>query len=254
MIFKVAVLFFVMLAGADAFAFTKRNRNHSSAIYGSAATTPLSYYGTSPRRPDPFASILSSSRKADPNCPPNLTQFMGRTESQKAQRTASQIRDASQAEAAKGSPSAFSLVNKAMGQVMCPPKNIGVGAGQCGANGYRASSYDCAYYVRKALAGTLLPKGTGPLGDAKHVGCRLQEHGMKNLCKTGCSSKSYTCMMDPYAAPAGSVLIYDNVGRGCHPAGHIEIRTSNGFISDYFSTRPRNAGNKCRRLIGIWVK
>jgi hypothetical protein len=35
---------------------------------------------------------------------------------------------------------------------------------------------------------------------------------------------------DPYSAPLGSVLVYGNRGRG-----HVEIRTKDGFASDYRS-------------------
>jgi hypothetical protein len=35
---------------------------------------------------------------------------------------------------------------------------------------------------------------------------------------------------DPYAAPVGAVLVY-----GGHGAGHVEIRTRDGFVSDYHS-------------------
>ena len=37
---------------------------------------------------------------------------------------------------------------------------------------------------------------------------------------------------DPYAAPIGSVIVY---GRGPAGAGHVEIRTKTGFVSDYKS-------------------
>jgi hypothetical protein len=37
-------------------------------------------------------------------------------------------------------------------------------------------------------------------------------------------------VQDPYAAPVGAVLVYG--GRG---AGHVEIRTRDGFVSDYHS-------------------
>ena len=37
---------------------------------------------------------------------------------------------------------------------------------------------------------------------------------------------------DPYAAPVGAVIVY---GRGSGGAGHVEIRTKNGFVSDYHS-------------------
>ena len=38
---------------------------------------------------------------------------------------------------------------------------------------------------------------------------------------------------DPYAAPVGAVIVY---GRGAGGAGHVEIRTKDGFVSDYYST------------------
>jgi hypothetical protein len=49
---------------------------------------------------------------------------------------------------------------------------------------------------------------------------------------------------DPYRAPLGSVLVYG--GRG---AGHIELRTRAGFVSDFFSATPSS-----RPLLGVFVK
>jgi len=49
---------------------------------------------------------------------------------------------------------------------------------------------------------------------------------------------------DPFEAPIGSVLVYG--GRG---AGHIEIRTADGFVSDFVSDHPSN-----RPLIGVYVR
>lgn len=49
---------------------------------------------------------------------------------------------------------------------------------------------------------------------------------------------------DPFAAPVGSVLVYG--GRG---AGHVEIRTEEGFVSDHASPKPSP-----RPLIGVFVK
>jgi hypothetical protein len=43
-------------------------------------------------------------------------------------------------------------------------------------------------------------------------------------------------MRDPYAAPVGAVIVY---GRGSGGAGHVELRTKDGFVSDYRSK------NKC---------
>lgn len=50
---------------------------------------------------------------------------------------------------------------------------------------------------------------------------------------------------DPYQAPVGSVLVYDAL----RAAGHIEIRTMNGFVSDFRSKTPSP-----RPLIGVFVK
>jgi hypothetical protein len=50
---------------------------------------------------------------------------------------------------------------------------------------------------------------------------------------------------DPYQAPIGSVLVY-NANRA---AGHVEIRTQNGFVSDFRSKTPSR-----RPLLGVFVK
>jgi hypothetical protein len=50
---------------------------------------------------------------------------------------------------------------------------------------------------------------------------------------------------DPYLAPLGSVLVY-----GGRDAGHVEIRTSSGYVSDFLSATPYEK----RPLIGIFVK
>ncbi|MBA3272502.1 MAG: hypothetical protein H0T11_01335 [Chthoniobacterales bacterium] len=51
---------------------------------------------------------------------------------------------------------------------------------------------------------------------------------------------------DPYAAPVGAVIVY---GRGSGGAGHVELRTRHGFVSDYHSK------NKCfYPVLGIYAK
>lgn len=50
---------------------------------------------------------------------------------------------------------------------------------------------------------------------------------------------------DPYQAPVGSVLVY-NASRS---AGHVEIRTKDGFVSDFRSKTPSR-----RPLLGVFVK
>lgn len=49
---------------------------------------------------------------------------------------------------------------------------------------------------------------------------------------------------NPYKAPLGAVIVYG--GRG---AGHVEIRTAKGFVSDFVSEKPSS-----RPLIGIYIK
>jgi hypothetical protein len=69
---------------------------------------------------------------------------------------------------------------------------------------------------------------------AKQAGSELtNEYGFKKL-----------NLKNPYKAPIGAVLVYG--GRG---AGHVEIRTSDGFVSDYFSTKPRLG----RPFLGAYV-
>lgn len=50
---------------------------------------------------------------------------------------------------------------------------------------------------------------------------------------------------DPYQAPVGSVLVYGS-GRA---AGHVEIRTPTGFVSDFRTPTPSH-----RPLIGVYAK
>ena len=49
---------------------------------------------------------------------------------------------------------------------------------------------------------------------------------------------------NPFDAPVGAVLVYG--GRG---AGHVEIRTERGFVSDFVSSKPSE-----RPLVGVYVK
>ena len=49
---------------------------------------------------------------------------------------------------------------------------------------------------------------------------------------------------DPYKAPLGAVLVYGNKARG-----HVEIRTKDGFVSDYHSK------NRCfYPLLAVYAK
>jgi hypothetical protein len=50
---------------------------------------------------------------------------------------------------------------------------------------------------------------------------------------------------DPFAAPVGSVLVYG----ANRAAGHVEIRTRDGFVSDFYSKTPSR-----RPLLGVYAK
>src|SRR5260370_37154467 len=50
---------------------------------------------------------------------------------------------------------------------------------------------------------------------------------------------------DPFAAPVGSVLVYG----ANRAAGHVEIRTREGFVSDFYSKTPSR-----RPLLGVYAK
>lgn len=50
-------------------------------------------------------------------------------------------------------------------------------------------------------------------------------------------------LRDPKKAPVGAILVYG--GRG---AGHVEIRTKRGYVSDFANSKPSR-----RPLIGIYV-
>ena len=96
------------------------------------------------------------------------------------------------------------------------------------------STSACWRYVKQALlaaqAITTYPK----TAYAKQAGGELQkDYGFKKI-----------KVKDPYKAPLGSVLVYGGNG-----AGHVEIRTQLGFVSDFTSLRPSH-----RPLIGVYVK
>ncbi len=71
---------------------------------------------------------------------------------------------------------------------------------------------------------------------AKQAGEELvRDYGFKKL-----------AICDPYAVPVGSVLVY-NKDRG--QPGHVEIRTKNGFVSDFRSKDPSR-----HFLLGVYGK
>jgi hypothetical protein len=73
----------------------------------------------------------------------------------------------------------------------------------------------------------------------------LEAQGFINLRNTALSADSF----DPYDAPRGAILIYRGFGKNA--LGHAEIRTDNGFASDYCSDRPVGGNFE---LVGVYVK
>lgn len=87
-----------------------------------------------------------------------------------------------------------------------------------------SSSNYCWRYVKRALVAADAVDSYPDTRLAKHAATELpKEYGFKKL-----------RVSNPYKAPVGAVLVYG--GRG---AGHVEIRTRSGFVSDYYSEKPR---------------
>ena len=94
----------------------------------------------------------------------------------------------------------------------------------------------CWRYVKQALvaAGVVdsYPKTNYGFQAAEEL---VRNYGFKKL-----------PVRDPYAAPVGAVIVY---GKGAGGAGHVELRTKDGFVSDYRSK------NRCYYpVIGVYAK
>lgn len=84
----------------------------------------------------------------------------------------------------------------------------------------------CWRYVKKALLAAGAVRSYPKTHYAREAGTELvRDFGFKRL-----------PIRNPYAAPVGAVIVY---GRGAGGAGHVELRTKDGFASDYRSK------NKC---------
>src|SRR5438093_9592810 len=93
----------------------------------------------------------------------------------------------------------------------------------------------CWRFVKEALVAAGVVKSRPQTTLAKQAGQELvKNYGFKKL-----------PVSDPYDAPVGSVLVYD----AKRAAGHVEIRTENGFVSDFRSKTPSR-----RPLIGVFAK
>ena len=97
------------------------------------------------------------------------------------------------------------------------------------------SREQCWHYVKEALLASGAVSSYPKTVNAKDAAGELvNKYGFKKL-----------PVRDPYKAPVGSVLVYNNK-RG---AGHVEIRTKSGFASDFRSKIPSP-----RPLIGVYSK
>jgi hypothetical protein len=99
---------------------------------------------------------------------------------------------------------------------------------------YPHPTWRCWHYVKDALldAGVIDSRPTSPW--AKEAGDELcRRYGFRKL-----------AVRDPMRAPVGAVLVY-----GGADAGHVEIRTATGFVSDFVSPTPYP-----RPFIGAYVK
>jgi hypothetical protein len=97
-----------------------------------------------------------------------------------------------------------------------------------------SSTQSCWRYVKTALLRAQIIDSYPKTRFAKEAGVELQnQFGFKKL-----------NVSDPYKAPPGSVLVYGGDG-----AGHVELRSKEGFVSDFLSAKPSH-----RPLIGVYVK
>ena len=93
----------------------------------------------------------------------------------------------------------------------------------------------CWHYVKEALVASgvvdSFPKSELAKDAAQDL---VSNYGFKKL-----------PVKDPFAAPIGAVLVYG----AQHTAGHVEIRTKDGFVSDFCSKTPSP-----RPLLGVYAK
>jgi hypothetical protein len=97
------------------------------------------------------------------------------------------------------------------------------------------SREQCWHYVKEALLASGIIGSYPKTAYAKEAGKELvTSYGFKKI-----------AVGDPFKAPVGAVLVYAS-SKG---AGHVEIRTKDGFVSDFKSRIPSP-----RPLIGVYTK
>jgi hypothetical protein len=93
----------------------------------------------------------------------------------------------------------------------------------------------CWHYVKDALLASGVIESRPKTELARDAASELvNNYGFKKLSIT-----------DPFAAPIGSVLVYGTA----RSVGHVEIRTKDGFVSDFRSPTPSR-----RPLVGVYAK
>jgi hypothetical protein len=93
----------------------------------------------------------------------------------------------------------------------------------------------CWHYVKDALLASGVIESRPKTDLARDAASELvNNYGFKKLSIT-----------DPFAAPVGSVLVYGTA----RSVGHVELRTKNGFVSDFRSPTPSK-----RPLMGVYAK
>lgn len=93
----------------------------------------------------------------------------------------------------------------------------------------------CWHYVKDALLASGVIDSRPKTDLARDAASELvNNYGFKKLSIT-----------DPFAAPVGSVLVYGT----SRSVGHVEIRTKDGFVSDFRSPTPSR-----RPLMGVYAK
>ena len=96
------------------------------------------------------------------------------------------------------------------------------------------SQSSCWRYVKQALLAAKTIDSYPKTAYAKQAAAELtNDYGFQKL-----------SISDPFKAPLGAVLVYGGGG-----AGHVEIRTETGFVSDFSTPRPSKWP-----LIGVFVK
>ncbi|MEP6669986.1 MAG: hypothetical protein ABJF10_12580 [Chthoniobacter sp.] len=95
-------------------------------------------------------------------------------------------------------------------------------------------TWHCWAYVKDALLAANVVQDRPKSAWAREAGKELtRNYGFKKI-----------STRNPYAAPVGAVIVY-----GGHDAGHVELRTANGFVSDFVSREAYP-----RPVLGIYIK